>query len=1360
MSSTSNVERKLAAIVFTDIVGFTEITANDQSRALDLLNEQRKLLQPLVKSYNGQWVKEMGDGLLLTFDTVTDAVNCSIKIQEKTKNIDSLNLRIGIHQGEIILQENDVIGDDVNIASRIESFSAKGGIAISNKVNDAIVREKEYETRYIGKPKLKGVSQAVEVYCIVSHQLPKTDISQVSNIIDKGKSKYNIFTITGGVFTIIGIAIWLNFSFLGLSFAGEEDDTYLRGKKSIAVMYFESFTPDRDIEFWCSGMTESVINALTKIGAFEVKSRNDVFKFKDQRFDFNQIRKDLNVNTFLQGSLQKFKDKLRISAQLIDAKTGNNLWAATYDRSTEDILSVQDDISQEIAKTLGIELELIQENILEVKPTENVKAYELLGKAIYLSDNGDNNAAIDVLDSVLLLDPNYKTAIYTKGLILEKQQNYFDAKKIFKNLLPEINEFSRLNWEWSFPELNEDELLTTPSNHLVLNTDLGIGVVSQKYKSKEYFYGIDIKNNKQIWMKSINDSYLSDSHIWEDLVINISKRFYPNQKGEAAIYANDITSGKEVFSLEFPREYPEQTIHPFLLSLENATDDFEKPFLVYLSIDQGSSLINIDPKNGKILWNIKLTDRVSEGLPRLWSVIGKNSKKFILHSKGEDLFLIDLANGAIKWKEETDRKIIVLDHQVAFYNKTNDTVLIKDLIKQKEIASYTADSPIRDIKLHTNKFIITTDKNLCVIDKNPGFFNLSLVDWDITIDNDDIISGSYLIEDNIFLIFESGIIWSVNANSGQIINQNNLGLKNLKFRVNEDVKKLICYNKEYVIGLDFYSGETIWKIYNNHFYNQPKQNIQFVGDKLIFIKSGYQVNDLIINSFNSLTGDLFWKKTEKSAILMKNKFFRNDVINDLYSFEDRIFIYGQNQIIELDITENPNDRIVPQKDVLLRLGSVHKKMNDYEKADSILNKILHDIDQQNEEAIRLLVDIYKELKKEKEFNSLIADYINLLPKDSNERMHSIELLKEDANLNWTISIDCIKGSIIDDKLIILDYQCDYGGNNQIVNDNSYKLISFRQHSGIMVWNTELDIDRSLFKLQDENNLYLLGQKNDDENDYVDWQSKVEFILISLNKNTGNLDWRLNLSTENSTIKAKKIYLKGDLVLIEYMVDETLLIKAVNSKTGELKWERSWDADSFYMLNDTELTFYDESILMVLYDEIISLNLKDGKDFWSYELEDIDEVSYFKQNGIFDKNIIFMDDEDEIVLFDLEKRDIIWSNPSPLDDVFKIRINHFEDDKMYFHIPDGRIYAFSFETNKLRLIWELDLMFPTEWIDVEDNNINILDVNENKVLAISINNGKIISEQYLIWYPKQVHINNSSIYTISDNNLYSQEQFAN
>ncbi len=150
--------RKLAAIVFTDIVGYTKLAADDQSKASALLKQQRNLFQPIVSRFNGSWIKEVGDGLILTFDTVTDAVNCCIKLQETSKQIDDLDLRIGIHQGEILMEENDVIGDDVNIGARIEPHSPIGGIAISEKVKLEIGSLPEYQTQFIGEPKLKGIS--------------------------------------------------------------------------------------------------------------------------------------------------------------------------------------------------------------------------------------------------------------------------------------------------------------------------------------------------------------------------------------------------------------------------------------------------------------------------------------------------------------------------------------------------------------------------------------------------------------------------------------------------------------------------------------------------------------------------------------------------------------------------------------------------------------------------------------------------------------------------------------------------------------------------------------------------------------------------------------------------------------------------------------------------------------------------------------------------------------------------------------------------------------------------------------------------------------------------------------------------
>jgi predicted ATPase/class 3 adenylate cyclase len=184
--------RKLAAIMFTDIAGFTALSAKHEEKALELIDLQREVLKPIVLEYNGSWLKEIGDGLLISFLSSKTAVNCAIKIQQTVKETEHLNLRIGIHQGDILEKEGDIFGDDVNIASRIEPFAAVGGVAISDKVERDIASSPELITKFIGEPKLQGVRQQVRVFCIISHGLPETDMSSVEAKLEKKDVKHNL----------------------------------------------------------------------------------------------------------------------------------------------------------------------------------------------------------------------------------------------------------------------------------------------------------------------------------------------------------------------------------------------------------------------------------------------------------------------------------------------------------------------------------------------------------------------------------------------------------------------------------------------------------------------------------------------------------------------------------------------------------------------------------------------------------------------------------------------------------------------------------------------------------------------------------------------------------------------------------------------------------------------------------------------------------------------------------------------------------------------------------------------------------------------------------------------------------------
>jgi len=200
----SSLKRRLAAIVFTDIVGFTNLSSKDEEGAYKLVVKQREILKPIVEKHEGQWLKEEGDALLLSFPSSKEAVNCSIQIQEAVKNVDDLILRIGIHQGDIIQEDKDVFGDDVNIASRIEPFAAPGGIAVSQKIQQDLSSNPEFEFKFIDKPKLKGVQQEISVYCIISHGLPESKKSDVQAKVEPKKKYYKEILIS----TLFGIIIF------------------------------------------------------------------------------------------------------------------------------------------------------------------------------------------------------------------------------------------------------------------------------------------------------------------------------------------------------------------------------------------------------------------------------------------------------------------------------------------------------------------------------------------------------------------------------------------------------------------------------------------------------------------------------------------------------------------------------------------------------------------------------------------------------------------------------------------------------------------------------------------------------------------------------------------------------------------------------------------------------------------------------------------------------------------------------------------------------------------------------------------------------------------------------------------------
>ena len=325
----SKQDRKLAAIVYTDIAGFSELSANDEKLAIDLINKQKDLVQNIVKTYSGTIHKELGDGFLLTFSTVTAAVEFGIDFQRSAKQIDGLNVRIGIHEGEITLQNGDVFGDDVNVGARIEPHSPIGGIAISEKVKMELSSLPEYSTEFIGEPDLKGIKQGVKIFCITSHGLehPKT-VLPVSKSGKKHPFRFNILSITGLLLTMVGGLFWL---WIGVGGVSQGIDLDKKIFKSIAVLYLENLSDNREDANISAALTMGINTAISRLG-FEVKARTDVNQFKNKIYSYNDINTILGVDAYIDGSIIKLPDSNKYIAdiQLVDAEKGNNIWAGQF----------------------------------------------------------------------------------------------------------------------------------------------------------------------------------------------------------------------------------------------------------------------------------------------------------------------------------------------------------------------------------------------------------------------------------------------------------------------------------------------------------------------------------------------------------------------------------------------------------------------------------------------------------------------------------------------------------------------------------------------------------------------------------------------------------------------------------------------------------------------------------------------------------------------------------------------------------------------------------------------------------------------------------------------------------------------
>jgi TolB-like protein/class 3 adenylate cyclase/tetratricopeptide (TPR) repeat protein len=374
--------RKLAAILVADVVGYSRLMGEDEAGTALSVRKHREAARPIVASHGGRIVKTTGDGLLLEFPSVVAAVGCAIAIQKlmvernaETPEAKRIVYRIGVNLGDVLIEGDDILGEGVNIASRLEGVCEPGGVAISGAAHDHVRGRIDADFVDLGEKLLKNIARPVRVFA--------------ANV---GPS---------------GLACAL--SPPSGSLTGEAP------RASIAVLPFANMSDDPEQGYFADGIAEDIITALSKVSQLFVIARNSSFTFKGRNVDVREVSKNLGVRYVLEGSVRKSGNRVRATAQLVDAKTGGHLWAERFDRDLTDIFAVQDDVTKQIVAALALNLREDDRLRLMTEHTDNLEAYDLFlrGRELYyLQSKESNSQARELFQRAAELDPRFVPAVF------------------------------------------------------------------------------------------------------------------------------------------------------------------------------------------------------------------------------------------------------------------------------------------------------------------------------------------------------------------------------------------------------------------------------------------------------------------------------------------------------------------------------------------------------------------------------------------------------------------------------------------------------------------------------------------------------------------------------------------------------------------------------------------------------------------------------------------------------------------------------------------------------------------------------------------------------------------------------------
>lgn len=376
----NQLQRKLAAILYADVAGYSRLTGVDEEGTHRMLRDSLDLISASVESHHGRVVHYAGDAVLADFGTVLEALTCATEIQRVLKQSNRaypeerrVRFRIGINLGDVIVDQDEIYGDGVNVAARLESLAEPGGICVSESVRAAAGSKLKLAFDFSGEQRVKNIAEAVRTYRVLFDR-DSDPVADISEAMTEGPS--------------------------------------------IAVLAFENMSNDPEQEYFSDGIAEDIITELSRVPGLFVIARNSAFTYKGRQVNIREIGRDLGVRHVLEGSVRKAGNRVRITAQLIDTVSGGHAWAERYDRELADIFAVQDEVTSEIVRALAPKLAGTDQRHSQRRPTDNLEAYDyfLRGRQLALQDSSEANVqARRMLEKAIELDPGFALAVAHLG---------------------------------------------------------------------------------------------------------------------------------------------------------------------------------------------------------------------------------------------------------------------------------------------------------------------------------------------------------------------------------------------------------------------------------------------------------------------------------------------------------------------------------------------------------------------------------------------------------------------------------------------------------------------------------------------------------------------------------------------------------------------------------------------------------------------------------------------------------------------------------------------------------------------------------------------------------------------------------